>query len=219
MRHRTLASVTATALLLAGTLAFGAGVPTPTGKTSTLYGGERLEPKTIVLGASTGYPKTTFDAYFGLTRIFDLGIHFGITYGARLAGIRQRVGMDFHLPLRFTVIQQRSLSAGVRLAPYFMVGEGSPSISTGGDIAFLFDIALPKLFKIIVGPEVRTGFASVGDRNRIRGYDGGGWVNIGAETLLIDRIHLGWIFHGGAQWGRLGVDGVFRAVLYVGVRL
>ncbi len=220
MRNKAAAWIIAGLLVFVGVTDARAKMPVLSGSTPTLYGGERLEPHSIVLGATTGYPETRFDAYFGVTQIFDLGVHFGLTYGARLSGLRQRVGMDLNVPLRFTLVQAGILAFGLRVTPYFMIGEARPSVSVGGDIGFLFDIALPKLFKIIVGPEVRSGFASTGIPSaRVRGYDGGSWVDIGVETLFLGRFHVGGQFQGGAQWGRHGVDGVFRTLIYFGARL
>lgn len=206
-----------TAMAMAGA-AIGEA-PIPTGQTPTLYGGQRLDPKTFVIGATTGYPETSFDVYWGFTNVFDLGLQLGFTYGPRLDGDRQRLGMDFHVPLRFTLLQRNIVSGGLRVSPYLMIGESAPAVETGVDVGFLVDIALPKIFKIIVGPELRTGFASVGNINRINGYDGGTWVIAGIETLLAGRFHVGGVMHGGAQWGTggLGVDGVFRFQICFGV--
>ena len=127
-------------------------MPMPTTDTSTLYGGSALAPGSFTLGATTGFPETSFDVYFGLGPIFDLGIQTGFTYGTRLGGNRQRLGLDLHVPLRWTLLRTTALAGGLRVAPYFMIGEAKPAISFGADVAFLLDIPMPKIFTLIVGP-------------------------------------------------------------------
>ncbi len=194
--------------------------PVPTGTTPTLYGGECLDPGTMVIGATAGYPKTSFNLYWGIGKNFDFGLQTGFTYNAGLGGNRQWIGLDVHLPLRWTLFRKARVAGGLRVSPYFMIGDGRPSVSCGADVGFLIDIALPKIFKIIVGPEVRSGFATLGGTD-IAGYDGGAWVNFGIETLLAKRFFLGVVLHGGALWGTggLGLQGVFRTNLVFGARL
>jgi hypothetical protein len=99
-----------------------------------------------------------------------------------------------------------------------MIGEGSPSISFGGDVAFLIDIAAKKIFKVILGPELRSGFSTYGSSgNRRSIYDGGLWLNAGIETLLSQDWFLGLMLQGGGRWAvgnDSGSDGIFRALLY-----
>jgi hypothetical protein len=66
---------------------------------------------------------------------------------------------------------------------------------------------------------LRTGFATVGDGDsRIAGYDGAAWANIGLETFLARKFHVGLVFHGGGQWGSggLGGQGIFRVNIFFG---
>jgi hypothetical protein len=194
-----------------------AQTPRPTGRTPTLYGGERINPGSMVMGFTTGYPKTSFDLYWGVSQKFDVGLQTGFTYNVRLGGNRQWLGLDVHVPLRWTLLQRAKVAGGLRVAPYFMIGDGSPSISFGADVAFLIDIALPKVFKIIVGPELRTGFATLVGTG-IVGYDGGVWANLGLETFLARKFFLGIVFNGGGVWGTGGLwgEGVFRANIFFG---
>ena len=197
-----------------------AQIPVPTGSTPTLNGGERLNPGFTVLGLSAGYPKTSIDVYFGLATKFDLGIKAAVTYNHGIGGNRQGPGFDLHVPLRWTFVQKEKLAGGLRFSPYFMIGKWGPSVSFGADVAFLIDIALPKVFKIIVGPELRTGIASWTSYD-ISGYDGGLWANVGMETFLARRFFLGVMLQGGGLWGTggLGGEGVLRMNLFFGGKL
>lgn len=199
-----------------------AAPPMPSRTTETIYGAQRLRPGNQVIGATTGFPESSFDFYTGLREKFDLGVHLGITYGGHLSGKRQRVGMDAHVPLRWNMLQSRKVAGALRVAPYFMLGECCPSFSFGADVAFLVDIPLPKIFKLYFGPEIRTGFATVGDDPRRRsGYDGGFWGIFGMETLLNREWFIGSNFQGGGLWGSgdLGGDGLIRALFYFGYAL
>ncbi|MGF1465416.1 MAG: hypothetical protein ACFCGT_04715 [Sandaracinaceae bacterium] len=193
------------------------------GRTATLFGARRLEPEAFVLGLTTGFPKTGLNLHFGLAEAFDLAVLLGVTYGRTdFDGDRQGVGFEGRVPFRWTLSAREALALGLRLTPYFMVGECCPSIATGGDLAFLVDIALRRVLKLILGPELRTGFATVGgDPTRRAGYDGGLWANFGVETLIDDLFFVGLVFHGGVLWGTgpNDVEGVFRARINAGLRL
>ncbi len=216
-----------TGLLLIAALGFAdtasAQMPEPTVDTPTLFGAQRLDPGDFVIGLSTGFPTTSFAMFFGLHESFDIGILLGMNYGdTGLGGKRQRFGLDVHVPLRWTIAQLNAVALGLRVAPYFMIGDGSPAISMGGDVAFLIDIPLPKLFKIIVGPEIRTGFAT--NSNGFDIYDGGLWVNAGVETNFLEDFYAGLIFHGGGYWGAGDFPGnsgggLFRANIFFGMEL
>ncbi|MBW2464797.1 MAG: hypothetical protein JRH11_24320, partial [Deltaproteobacteria bacterium] len=145
-----------------------AQMPLPTTETPTLFGAQSVDDGDFIIGLATGYPTTSFAMFFGLHESFDLGVLLGMNYGdSSLGGKRQRFGLDVHVPFRWTIATFAKVALGLRLSPYFMIGDGNPAYSFGTDVAFLVDIPLPKLFKIIVGPELRTGFASVGnDPNR-----------------------------------------------------
>ncbi|RLB52558.1 MAG: hypothetical protein DRJ42_14500 [Deltaproteobacteria bacterium] len=216
-----------TGLLLLAALGFAdtasAQMPEPTAETPTLFGAQRVDEGDFIIGLATGYPTTSFAMFFGLHESFDIGVLLGMNYGdSSLGGKRQRFGLDVHVPLRWTIATLDKVALGLRISPYFMIGDGSPAFSFGGDVAFLIDIPLPKLFKIIIGPELRTGFASVGsDPNRFTGYDGGVWLNAGVETNFLEDFYAGLIFNGGGYWGsnNFGGDGLFRANIYFGMEL
>ncbi len=73
---------------------------------------------------------------------------------------------------------------------------------------------MPRIFKIVIGPELRTGFASViSGGNRVTRYDGAVWGVFGLEGLFGDHFMLSIIFNGGGYWGNppLGDGALFRA--------
>lgn len=190
----------------------------PRADTPTLFGAQRVAPGDLVVGVHSGFPKTGMHLFVGLAERFDVGFLTSVTYGDSLGGYRQRVGFDLHVPLRWTVLERNDLALGLRVSPYFLVGEGGPGVSVGADLAVLFDVALPKVFKLIFGPELRTGFADGGRRPRASGYDGALWFTVGLEALLKRRWYVGWQFQGGAYWGSGGLPegGLFRANVYFG---
>jgi hypothetical protein len=221
------------AVVLACTSVAAAEMPMPTTSTPTLYGAQVLPKGTSVLGLTTGYPQTTFDMYWGLPSV-DLGLHVGLTYGGRLSGLAQRFGMITQVPLRWTLKEGGKFALGLRFSPFLMLGESGPSFSLGGDLGVLFDIPLPKIFKLIVGPELRTAFATPGGDPS---YLGGFWVNIGIETFISREFFVGLQFRGGGSWlargdrngpgpgngfgngnrGGFGGGGLFNALIYGGM--
>ena len=219
MTQRFVRLATVLAVLAFASVA-AAEVPIPNTSTPTLYGAKVLPKGTSVMGLTTGYPATTFDMYWGLPSV-DLGLHVGLTYGGRLSGLAQRFGMETLVPLRWTLTERSRWAMGVRFTPFLMLGEVGPSFSLGGDIGLLWDIALPKVFKLIVGPELRTSFATPGGN---AGYLGSLLVNIGIETFIAREFFVGLIFKGGGAWfvdggrGRGVADGgVFSALIYGGM--
>jgi hypothetical protein len=192
----------------------------PTGRTPTLFGAHTVDRTGVVIGFSSGWPESSFNMHFGILANFDIGVLLGVTYGRPAwDGDRQEVGFAGRLPLRWTPLHGRRAAFGIRLTPYFLIGEYGPSISGGGDVALLFDIALPRIFKIVLGPELRTGFNSF-DRpgGRVTRYDGGVWGVFGFEGLFGDHVMLSIIFNGGGYWGNrpLGDGGLFRARISFG---
>jgi hypothetical protein len=215
-----LARLASLVAVLAFSSVAAAEMPMPNNGTPTLYGAQVLPRGTSVMGLTTGYPATTFDMYWGLPSV-DLGLHVGLTYGGRLSGIAQRFGMETLVPLRWVLTESGRFALGLRVTPFLMLGETGPSFSLGGDIGVLFDIPLPKIFKLIVGPELRTAMATPGGNV---GYLGALWVNIGLETFIAREFFVGLQFKGGGDWfvdggpGRgVGNGGLFNALIYGGM--
>jgi hypothetical protein len=189
----------------------------PTGRTPTIFGAHVVDRNDFVIGFSSGWPESSFNMHFGISGVFDIGILLGVTYGRPVwDGDRQDIGFAGRIPLRWTPVHGRIAAFGVRLSPYFLAGDfrGPGSFAGGGDLALLFDIAFPRVLKLILGPEVRTGFASIDTpAGRRTGYDGAVWANFGFEALFSGHVHLGLVLNGGGYWGSgpLGRGGLFRA--------
>ncbi len=221
-------------IALAMSLAVGAPstaeaqVPTPNGSTPGMIGGQTIGGGQMVLGASTGYPETRFHAIWGMGGNFDLAIQPGLTYvgdndGGRLAGLRQDVGLDFQVPLRWTLAHLGSISAvALRVSPFFRMGECCPAFSFGSLVGARFSIALPKVFSIIVGPEARLGFATIGEDDfRANGFDGAVYIVFGLESFFRNKWFFNLQFDGGGYFGsdELWDDGLFNAYFGFGALL
>ncbi len=203
-----------------------AQVPRPTAATPGMIGGRTIGGGRMVLGASTGFPETRFHVIWGMGSNFDLGIQPGITYSDDydafgdddiLSGLRQDVGLDFQVPLRFTLAQMRIAAVALRVSPFFRVGESSPAFSVGSLVGARFSIALPKVFSIVVGPEARLGFATLGDDNaRRNGFDGAFYAVMGLESFFKNKWFFNLQFDAGGYFGseELWDDPMFNA--YVG---
>lgn len=220
MTQRFVKLVTVLAVLVCASAA-AAEMPMPTSATPTLYGAQVLPKGDMVLGLTTGYPATTFDMYWGLPSV-DLGLHIGLTYGGRLSGLAQRFGMEVLVPMRWMLVEQAKWAAAFKFTPVLMLGEVGPSFTLGGDLGVLFDIPLPKVFKLILGPELRTALATPGSN---AGYFGSLWINLGIETLIAREFFVGLLFKGGGAWfvdggpGRgVGTGGMFNALIYGGMK-
>jgi hypothetical protein len=129
--------------------------------------------------------------------------------------------MEVLVPLRWMIVEKPKWAAAIRFTPLLMLGETGPSFTLGGDVGVLFDIPLPKIFKIIVGPELRTAMVTPGGNVF---YLGELWINIGIETHIAQEFYVGLMFHGGGGWaaggggrGRGGAGGLFNALIYGGM--
>ncbi len=198
--------------------AASAQMPMPDTSTPTLYGGQTIPAGEMTLGASVGYPSLRFQVIWGISENFDVGIQPALTYGGgfgggpgrgnHLTGYRQDVGLNLEVPLRWVLAENSGFNVGLRVVPYYMIGQGSPAFSVGGQVGARFGIPMPKIFTLFVGPEVGLGFASVGsDPNRTNGFDGEVLVVFGLEALYKDK----WIFtnewNAGGSFGSNGLNG------------
>jgi hypothetical protein len=188
----------ALALSLGAAGAAQAQAPVPTGDTPGMIGGQTIGAGRMVIGAATGYPETQFRIMWGMGSNFDLGINAGLTYGARgvrrhqISGLRQQVGLDLQVPLRWTLFNLPKAAMALRIVPFFRIGQYDPSVSVGGIAGVRFSIALPKIFSLIVGAETRADFASVGSGDsRFNFFDGATYAVIGLESYFKDA----WFFN------------------------
>jgi hypothetical protein len=99
------------------------------------------------------------------------------------------------------------------------------SLGTGVLLGFVADIALPKLFKIIVGVEQQLGLLNL-DNHRTdvahNYFAGATWVDLGLEAFWREAIFFTLIMNIGAQYGsdslHYGRHGLFRHLLGVGYK-
>ena len=99
------------------------------------------------------------------------------------------------------------------------------SIGTGVLLGFVADIALPKLFKIIVGVEQQLGLLNL-DNHRTdvdhNYFAGATWIDLGLEAFWREAIFFTLIMNIGAQYGsdslHHGRHGLFRHLLGVGYK-
>lgn len=188
-----------------------AQIPIPTNDTPTLYGGKPLSG--MAVSGQIGYAALRGGFHFGRGN-WDLAIDAGIpTFGANdwLHGYNQSLGFDLRVPFRFQLVQWPIATSSFKVGPYFHVGRacgrGSDcdlrAVGTGALIGFVTDIALPKLFKVIVGIEQQFGFFNQHNRRNDGDYTafaGATWFDIGLEAFWRD-IFFTLIVNVGAQYG------------------
>lgn len=183
--------------------------PRPTGNTPSLSGAQVIPRGSTALGITVGYPSLRLHAVWGVSRNFDVGLMPALTYGTRFDGYRQRLGLNLQIPLRWALADKPKFNFGLRLMPYFRIGEASPAFSTGGNVGFRFGIAMPRVFTLIFGPEGRVGFASVGDTTpgRANGLDAELTGMVGLESYFKGKWLFSLEMHFGHLFGTGGLPG------------
>jgi hypothetical protein len=189
-----------------------AQVPIPTADTPTLYGGTPLNG--MAAGGQIGYAAMRGAFFYGRGN-WDVTIDAGIpTFGANdwLHGYNQSLGLDVRAPFRLRLAQWTKATGSLKVGPYFHVGSAcgrgndcdSRALGTGVLIGFVTDIALPKLFKLIVGMEQQFGLFNRNNRNVNAGdytvFAGATWFDIGIEAFW-RNIFFSVIVNVGAQYG------------------
>lgn len=187
-----------------------AQVPVPSADTPTLQGGTPLSGSAV--GGQIGYAALRADFFHGGGN-WDVNISAGIpTFGDDwLHGYNQSLGLDLRAPFRFRLAQWRIATGSFKVGPLFHVGRAcagrrdcdTRSIGFGGTIGFVTDIALPKLFKVIVGIEQQFGLLNRRHRpsdSADNFFAGATWLDMGLEAFWRD-IFFTLIFNVGAQYG------------------
>jgi hypothetical protein len=80
---------------------------------------------------------------------------------------------------------------------------GLRSVGLGANLGFVTDIALPKLFKLIIGIEQQLGFLNVKNRDfdySSNNFAGATWLDIGLEAFWRNMFFLT-LINAGAQYG------------------
>jgi hypothetical protein len=190
-----------------------AQVPVPSANTPTLRGGTPIVGDAV--SGEIGYAALRTSLYFGKTGDRDFGVELSApTFGAdALPGYGQRLGLDVRVPLRFRIVQWPKATGSIKVAPFFATGRICPrnyggcglrSVSLGPQIGFVTDIALPKIFKLVVGIEQQMGLLHLGSKDSDRKdnfFAGATWLDLGIEAFWKERVFFTMLINVGAQYG------------------
>jgi hypothetical protein len=190
-----------------------AQVPVPSASTPTLHGGTPLVGRAV--SGEIGFAALRTSLYFGRTGDRDVGVQFSApTFGDdALPGWNQSLGMDVRVPIRFRIVQWPKATGSFMVGPYFHVGRFCPrnfsgcglrSVGIGPVFGFLTDIALPKVFKLIVGIEQQMGLLHFGNSEsdyKSNFFAAQTFLDLGIEAFWRDAIFFTMIVNVGAQYG------------------
>jgi hypothetical protein len=184
-------------------------------------------------GGAIGYAALRADFFHGAGN-WDVNVSAGIpTFGDRwLHGYNQSLGFDLRVPFRIRLAQWSRGTGSLKLGPYFHAGRGAcgprydcpgpgcgrcpgpgcaeprncetRAIGTGVLFGFVADIALPKLFKIIVGIEQQFGLLNwrYAPTDYTHNYFAGAtWLDLGLEAFWRESLFFTMIMNVGAQYG------------------
>jgi len=212
-----------------------AQMPMPTNATPTIHGGQTMNGMTVI--AEVGFPAMRVGLLSGDGGFFDWGVIAAApTLGdADINGYFQQLGMDIRAPLRFKLLESSKLTGSLRVAPLFHFGrKGSgcspdvcdPNVGMGTTVGFMMDIALPKIFKVVMGLDTRWGMAHFA--KSVNRFAGATLVQGGLEALWKEKFFFQLVLHIGAQYisggdtgfGRRGgnANPVFRQLLGFGYK-
>ncbi len=224
-RYTTWLAVTA-AIALGFSSSASAQVPVPSTSTPTVHGGTPINGSAIL--GEIGFAALRGSFYTGGSTQ-DFGIELGMpTFGHdELPGWGQSVGIDARAPFRFLLARWAKANGALKVGPYFHVGKachwddwdgwdgwnnnnfrgrrgcGTRNIGLGLNLGFVTDIALPKLFKLIVGIEQQLGLLNRKNRDAnwaVNDFAGATWVTLGLEALW-RKMFFTMLINAGAQYG------------------
>lgn len=216
-RARSIARIALVSIACSWAAAASAQAPIPTTATPTLHGGTPVNG-TAILG-EVGYAALRGSFYTGGADR-DFGIELSApTFGAdSLPGWGQTLGMDVRAPFRFLLTRWPKANGSFKIGPYLHAGRacdgygpngrrsscGARTVGLGANFGFVTDIALPKLFKLIVGIEQQMGLLHVGNRDDDRfnsnHFAAATWLDLGLESLWRNMFFT-LIINVGAQYG------------------
>lgn len=200
-----------------------AQVPVPTTSTPTVHGGTPMNGSAVL--GEIGYAALRGSFYTGDGKS-DFGLELAApTFGhSHLPGWGQSVGIDARAPFRFLLARWSKANGSFKVGPYFHVGKacwnwddddfrdgryrnrrgcGARSLGLGAHLGFVTDIALPKLFKLIIGIEQQLGFWNWKHRDAdvsSSHFAGATWIDLGLEALW-RNMYFTLLFNAGAQYG------------------
>lgn len=208
-----------------------AQVPTPTAATPSVHGGTPINGAAVL--GEVGYAALRASFYAGgESSDFGIELS-APTFGREpLQGYGQSLGVDIRAPFRFVLARFRRGNGSFKVGPYFHAGRacyhdawyyrdpdgpgpargpafrydrscGRRNVGVGANLGFVTDIALPKMFKLIVGVEQQFGLLHMRHRDvdpTNNEFAGATWVDLGLEALWRD-IFFTMIMNIGAQYG------------------
>jgi hypothetical protein len=208
-----------------------AQAPVPTASTPTVHGGTPMDGTALV--AEVGYAALRGGFYTGSAqRDYGLELAAPTFGNETLPGWGQSLGIDARAPFRFLLVNWPRANGSFKVGPYFHAGRtcfgrhgrrirqdvpgpgpdlvyetenncGVRSVGVGANLGFVTDIALPKLFKLIVGIEQQLGLLNVKNRDvdaHSNNFAGATWLDLGLEALWRNMFFLT-IINAGAQYG------------------
>jgi len=194
-----------------------AQVPIPSSSTPTLHGGTPVNGAAVL--GEIGYASLRGGFYMGGADR-DWGIELSApTFGRDpLPGYGQSIGMDVRAPFRFLLARWPKANGAFKVAPYLHAGRpcfydggnngrrtqcGVRDVGLGANLGFVTDIALPKIFKLIVGIEQQLGllhFKAKDTDYKDNFFAGATWIDLGLEALW-KNMFFTMIINVGAQYG------------------
>jgi hypothetical protein len=198
-------AVSAWALLGVASMA-EAEVPIPTTSTPTVHGGTPLSGNAVA--GDIGFAQLRAGVYFG-SGDSDIGIEAALpTFGDDhdgLPGWGQRVGIDVRAPYRLRLSQWPKATGSFKIGPYFHVGDVAKHydgrmLGLGVVGGFVTDIALPKIFKLIIGIEQQFGMLNYKNGDGNTEFAAATWLDFGLEAFW-KNIFFTLLFNAGAQYG------------------
>jgi hypothetical protein len=224
-------SLVAAAIALSCAAEAAAQAPVPTTSTPTVHGGTPMNGTALV--AEVGYAALRGGFYSGSARQdYGLELSAPTFGNDTLPGWGQSLGIDLRVPFRFLLVDWARANGSFKVGPYFHVGRacfdrnvrrirqdvpgpgpdfvydvdpncGVRSVGVGGTLGFVTDIALPKIFKILVGIEQQLGLLNVKNRDNdahSNNFAGATWLDLGLEALWRNMFFLT-LINAGAQYG------------------
>jgi hypothetical protein len=231
LSSRRLFSLVCISIALSCAAKAAAQVPVQTTSTPTVHGGTPMNGTALV--AEVGYAALRGGFYSGSAqRDYGLELSAPTFGNDTLPGWGQSLGIDVRAPFRFLLARWPRANGSFKVGPYFHAGRtcfgregrrirrdvpgpapgvvydvdhncGVRSVGVGANLGFVTDIALPKLFKIIVGIEQQLGLLNVKNRDidaHSNNFAGATWLDLGLEALWRNMFFLT-IINAGAQYG------------------
>ncbi|MFT3924188.1 MAG: hypothetical protein QM778_16760 [Myxococcales bacterium] len=208
-----------------------AQVPVQTTSTPTVHGGTPMNGTALV--GEVGYAALRGGFYTGSAKQdFGLELSAPTFGNDTLPGWGQSLGIDVRAPFRFLLANWARANGSFKIGPYFHAGRacygryrhyrdlpgpgpnvvvvddgghscGFRTVGVGLNLGFVTDIALPKLFKIVVGIEQQLGLLNARNRDidaHSNNFAGATWIDLGLEAFWRNMFFLT-IINAGAQYG------------------